>query len=678
MPSRTYVETRLGALAGLLKVSDLAGFRLEPHPHFRVRDRYFDTDDGELLRRGLCLRVREKDGDRRALLRPIRPEDDGPTVEVPLESADRIETLNPLRDVLVRVTNAPEPPPLHSLLSLRQDRTPRAAYDGNRFVGLLSFDVVVFELPDGPHVSNELDIELAQSGTEADLHTLDPFLRSVGLEMSQRTKVERGIVQIPRRVTQPLLLLPHERDVLESVIASGSALHQRRARVLLLDARGFRSATIANQLGLSTARVRHWKQLFREQRLGVFEGAESVEPAESVYTVSEWVSGVPDGPFVPTEVPDPVPAAEAPDAEPEIESSGDGASTAFTELQGGIDDLLDLFQPRPTDTPLLTDLEDEPAEVEGAQGERPPADEGATVNPPEAPTPRNEDESTEAESSASGEPPVSREARPIMRRPRVHPDDSLVAAAHDVLAYHVGQVGWCAADLNRDRGPYRLYLAIHRVRLSLEVFAPVLPTASVKRLHQGLRRLAVALAEVLELERAVSAESVADRSEALAEVHALLEGSTFEDWCGRAERLVEQLAAQRDAGERIPDDAPLPWDDYLGDVDDQPARSQVRHILGTALWTRVEAVWAWSPDGESPEETHAYPLALACSGVRFVLGLAEQAAPEAVRLADGMLEEVEARWMRTHRGEADEMADAWQRFRSEALRAALADVLCRL
>lgn len=712
MPSRTYVEQRLGALAGLLKVHDLAGYRLEPHPHFRVRDRYFDTDDGELLRRGMCLRVREREGERRALLRPIRPGDEGPTVEVMLEGADKLESLNPLRSVLLRLTGAPEPPTLHPLLRIRQDRTPRAAFEGDRFVALLSFDVVVFELPDGPHVSNELDIELADEGREADLHALDPFLRTAGLEAVERTKVERGIEKIPRRVTQPLLLLPHERDVLEEVISSGDALHQRRARVLLLDARGFRSSTIANQLGLSTARVRHWKQMFREQRLGVFEGAAVVASESPAYTVSELVTGAPDGPFAPPRTEPPtsdVPDRFAkPDEPTPVESGGDGATPDLASLAGDLDDLLDLFQPGETDTPLLTEEEDfdsvgeeepraeAPEEASADVHEeadlpdfRPIVDSQVEVESASALSEKSSEEDPEdTEAAPSAEGPIEDEVveghpvvpatRSSIRRPRLHPDDTLVAAAHEVLAYHVSQLGWCAADLDRDRGPYRLYLAVHRVRLALEVFAPVLPADAVSRLHGGLRRLAVGLGRALDLERDPSAEASERRLQALGAVKALLEGKTFSRWIGRAQRLVDRLASQHEAGTDTPDDAPRPWDNYVGEVDDQPSRSRLRHILGTALWSRVEGVLVWERGGDPPSTDDAYPLALACSGIRFVLGLSEQAAPEQVREADGLLETIEAEFMRAHRGASGDVVVAWNRFRGEETRSALAEVLRRL
>lgn len=813
MPSRTYVAQRLGAFAGLLKASDLAGFRLEPHAPFSIRDRYFDTDDGELLRRGMCLRVREQEGERRALIRPVRPGDAGPTVEVALEPSSRVEALEPLRNVLLEITGATEPPVLHPLLSLRQYRTPRAAYDGDRLVGLLSFDVVVFELPDGPHASNELDIELAATGDESDFEALDPILRAEGLRLVEHTKMERGIEQLPRRLTEPLLLLPHEREALDEVIMAGDPVHQRRARVLLLDARGFKSSTIANQLGLSTARVRHWKQLFREQRLEVFEGAIAKATAAPSYSVSELVTGSDDAfggattdepaeaPSVsaplfevepePVVAPEPEPELPSdPTPEPPAEVHGDGAvsRSGLAALAGDIDDLLEMFQPSATDTPLLDEEpeiapldprglsmeppleeEDEPdADQPDASAppswDQPPAQEEDADDPPsdsepkwssaallepedqpepvasapfpvdpspmvpdvmadlEPPFPSEPEPPSEAKADASPDagpepapsappatpppslpltPPVRRSdvddpaptptrsttapitplrlvsappPRPSQPRPRLHPDDPLVGAAHEVLGYHVGQLGWCAADLDRDRGPYRLFLAVHRVRLALEVFAPVLPADAVGHLHAGLRRLAVGLDRYLEL-----AHDQNDRQwRALDAVRETLQGRSFARWIGRAERLVERLGRQHAAGVSAPDDAPLPWDDYDGDAIDQPVRARVRHLLGTALWARVEALMVWDREGDGPAAADAYALALATSGVRFVLGLAEGTAPEPVRRADVLLEAAENDLLAAHRGETARLAPSWASLRGAELRGALADVLRQL
>ena len=412
MPSRTYVAQRLGAFAGLLHAPDLAGYRLQTLQTVSIRDYYFDTADGELLRQGMCLRVREQEGERRALLRSIRTEDDGRAVEAEL-AGTHTEVFSPprgpLHEALEDLVGGSAPgqvEPLAPLLRLRQYRTPRVAYDGTRLVGLLSFDVVVLELPDGPHASNELDVELADEGREEDLTTMDPFLRSAGLMPVERTKFERGVVRLPRSLTEPILLLPHERETLEALTGSENSLHRRRARVLLLDARGFRSSTIAQQVGLSTARVRHWKQLFREQRMDVFSPPSAAPQVPHPYRVSEIVAGSSKSPYslqavtgLPSSPAPPAPASAGDGAPPSEEAAPEAM---LPEGPADLDELLDMFQPGPTSTPLLADLhEDEDADEPDASGD------------PSAPEERMPERRVlpEAEEDNSAEPLAADEAR---------------------------------------------------------------------------------------------------------------------------------------------------------------------------------------------------------------------------------------------------------------------------
>lgn len=62
MSASTYVASRPGPFAALVQAADLGGLRLDPRPPVSVRDRFFDTHDGRLLRLGLALRVREAGG----------------------------------------------------------------------------------------------------------------------------------------------------------------------------------------------------------------------------------------------------------------------------------------------------------------------------------------------------------------------------------------------------------------------------------------------------------------------------------------------------------------------------------------------------------------------------------------------------------------------------------------
>ena len=751
MPTRTYVAQRPGAFAALVQATHVAGYRLEPLATARLRDHYYDTSDGDLLRQGLCLRVREGTSSR-AVLRPIREDDDGPHAEADAEPGRTLRVPpGPLADALARLTESADPAaggPLVPLLSVRTDRAPRAVYDGARLVGVLSFDVAVLEMPDGPHATNELAVELADTGVPRDLDALDPALRAEGLAPADLSAFERGVAALPRALTEPLLLLPHERDLLTALSLSDDPVHQRRATVLLLDARGFRSSTIAREVGLSTARVRHWKQLFREQRLRAFGEAsgtttarprrEAAGAAPGALPAAPAAAGDAAGDAAPIvarppaslQPPEPLaaqappkappppgaaPAApdEAPPATTNRDASGSGhdpersaispRAAGGMGLDGDLDDLLDFFRPGPTGTPVLLDedpSDDGLAAVAAARTDatpaahkEPPGSDGglrlptfaplAPVDPPSASRAAGAEQAPEASGDTQEANQATGASRPPRARPRLHPDDPLVDAALSVLTYHVGQLTDAAADARTAQELYRLYLATHRVRLALEVFAPVLPSEAVASLHRGLRPLAKAVDPA---SGARGPTSDADRAKAAGDVREVVTARAFAAWRGQAGRLLGGLRAQQREGVVAPDDARPVWDDYAGASGVPPARTRVRHLLGTALWSRVEALLSWGNGGDPPEPRDAYHVALACSGLRFVLGLAERAAPGPVREADADLSAAEAALVALWRErdglapetQASRMKDVWERLRGDGLRGALAAVLAAL
>ena len=229
------------------------------------------------------------------------------------------------------------------------------------------------------------------------------------------------------------------------------------------------------------------------------------------------------------------------------------------------------------------------------------------------------------------------------------------------------------------------------MRLSLEVFEPILPRETVESLHRGLRRLAYGLNHTFDLERLIEDNPGDDaiesrRQRSLDSLRTVLQGHSFESWIGRAQRLVERLASQQRAGVETPDDAPHVGDDYVADPGVIPGRTRVRHLLGSALWQRIEALISWEKDGTAPEADVAYHLALACSGIRFVLGIAESTAPGPVRQADAILDRAEARLMSLHLSrettpEAERqqgLHETWAELRGPELRHAFAETLVAL
>ncbi|HYE95168.1 MAG TPA: CYTH domain-containing protein [Rubricoccaceae bacterium] len=302
-----YVARRPGSFAALVQEQELAGFVLEPLSPLSVLDTYYDTPAGDLLRHGYALRVRVRGGAALATLKSLDAADGAlhrrreieAAIPPPPDGAAPLIPPGALRDALLRLTGAAR---LEPLCHLRQHRSPRVAYDGSRLVGVLSLDVVGYEGNGHVDVTNEVEVELAEDGHEDDLYRLDPVLRARGLEPTDRSKYERALLRLQRRPGDPLLLLPDERAALEAHQENGSPLHRRRARVVLLAAKGYAPQVIANKTGLSPSRVGHWLQSFREARLGIFEEAAERSavlfggPLQRPYRISELVTEGPDVP----------------------------------------------------------------------------------------------------------------------------------------------------------------------------------------------------------------------------------------------------------------------------------------------------------------------------------------------------------------------------------------------
>ena len=174
----------------------------------------------------------------------------------------------------------------------------------------------------------------------------------------------------------------------------------------------------------------------------------------------------------------------------------------------------------------------------------------------------------------------------------------------------------------------RLLVAAHGLRLAVETFERALPERAARRLVTALRPLVGALDAALDAARlaAVSggdAVRVRAAADALGEAAGRLVG-TRDGWGDRARRLVTRLAAQAADGARRSDDAPV-TDDFVGEPGDAPSATRLRHVLGSAIWTRFEAIRAFEDDLDLPTPALASHLAVALSGLRYVLDLAAPA-----------------------------------------------------
>ena len=714
MPSLTYVARQPGPFAALVQAAEIGGLRLHPLPPIRVRDRFYDSDDAELLQRGLVLRVRDQDGARTAALRVLACAE-GPTHlpdDVELSGDARRLDLppGPLADVVRDTVRGDR---LHVLLALRQYRTPRVAFDGERPLALLSFDVVVYEVPGAQVVSNEVEVEPLGEAEASDIECLAATFRQQGMEPVADTKVERGIRRLPRSLSKPALVLPRERVVLEAALASGSPLLQRRARVVLLDARGFRPDTIAAQTGLSMARVRYWRQRFREVRLEILNGDLRASPRRSPPRPTFPGSVQASGAAPPTTTAALATPPAGPPAEPAgVESAGmerGGLASEAPAPSGDMTALLAMFSPSETETPLLDhdaladgDAEDEDPDIEEWSSREPartttsettgalraaypvvigpfastvpatsaqrafdptepgpqalPGGDGATVR-----TPRIERE--------EGGSPRAEPGRP-RRRPVLSGETSLLHAAQATIAYHVASLEDALARLaagRSDADARRLLIACHRVRLSVESFRMVLPERASACLLLALRPLVADLDCALDLGRAAEVVDTPEapfadrRARALESALQRLDGDRQRAWGGRARRLLARLDAQRADGLLLGDDFPLPPDDFVGQPGDLPMPSRLRHVLGSMVWARYEAIRVFEDEIEREVEPEvAYHLAIAASGLHFVLGLAANAAAESVRDLAAFLNDIEqVLGQYRHRAQTAELLGEW-------------------
>lgn len=713
MASSTYVARTPASFSALLQTAEIGGLRLQPFAPVSVRDEFFDTPTGDLLAEGLMLRVREQGGARTASLRRLR-EGAGEVLPADVRFKDtndhRLVPPGAFAEALrERVGSAP----LGRVLALRQKRTARVGMDGDRPVALFSFDVVVYDLPGDPHVTNEVEVEPLGEATGGEIRRVHEDIVARGLVPEAASKYERGLVRLPRSLRHAVLLTPDERDALEQVARTGSPLLQRRARVVLLDARGLRPDTIAAQTGLSTARVRHWRLRFREERLGILADARDPMPSSPASGPSD-LAAPPTPPLDPapptrpasapsrsTPVPEtsgpapppPEPPAEEP-SDPPPTPSGDGATPEPAEPD--LADLLDLFSPSDTGTPLLDEQGGTPEAAE-------PSGDVATAPAPRAAFP-----------VVLGPVPAARSAgreprSPVpLRRPALSGATPLLEAAQKTLAYHVATFESAVERLKEEEtlaSARRVLITAHRVRLGAETFRGLLPEAATARMLGALRPPVADLDAALDADRAAAEADPRTRSiletqrdAALASVLARLSADRHRSWGARARRLLARLDAQRADDVLLGDDLPPPPDDFVGEPGDVPGPTRLRHILASLLWARYEAIRAF--EGELQREGTAtsdlaYHFAIAVSALHFALGLAQSSGGPVREVAD-VLERAErnAHALRNAQRTRELIAEAehdaapeaaapplrevWQSLASPGFRARLAAVSARV
>lgn len=182
----------------LLALDCLPPYDLRALPTVSVVDRYYDTDGYDLLRAGYACRLRQEDGSALASLKATTDVADGSIhrrreIEVPLpaplEPADWPD--GPARDLVCALSRGQ---PLRPLFELRQLRARRRVQQGERVAALLLLDQVSLFADSRQTNWLEVEIELAEEGTEDDLRSLcASLLAHFPLQPQPQSKFERAL-----------------------------------------------------------------------------------------------------------------------------------------------------------------------------------------------------------------------------------------------------------------------------------------------------------------------------------------------------------------------------------------------------------------------------------------------------------------------------------------------------
>jgi CHAD domain-containing protein/DNA-binding transcriptional ArsR family regulator len=283
----------------LCQLEEVTGYRLDAVGVTQVHDRYFDTDQRDIIHAGYACRVRHKNSRQVATLKGLGGADAISGVHQRAEYEVAVDGVDPsrwpestVRGLTLQLSGGR---PLTELFSLSQMRHVFLLYDDGgtapRPVAELSLDEVRpnIGLSDGgPQPYYELEVELLDQGTQHDLQLLASDFKHVwGLQPEAQSKFERGMALLetvsessPGAGQTAERLAMEERAMIEAWLASGSPPVRRRAQIVLLSDEGLETSAIAQNVGLSQRQVRRWLAAFRDQRMGIFPSRPEGGPRE--------------------------------------------------------------------------------------------------------------------------------------------------------------------------------------------------------------------------------------------------------------------------------------------------------------------------------------------------------------------------------------------------------------
>ena len=205
----------------------------------------------------------------------------------------------------------------------------------------------------------------------------------------------------------------------------------------------------------------------------------------------------------------------------------------------------------------------------------------------------------------------------------IRSDDSMTEAVRVVIArqYAVMRANEAGCRQGKDDNAiHDMRVAIRRVRVALQLFGGYYRRSAVRPLEQELRQAGRALGAVRDLD-VMGAQARRYADVAIKAQRPDL-APLLDDWQAQRQKAHKRLVDYLDGSrfQRLLDDLQA-FSTTTGEGTGEKQRTprQVRHALGSLIWTRYEAVWGY--DGRLADAPPAvwHALRIECKYLRYVL-----------------------------------------------------------
>jgi CHAD domain-containing protein len=448
-------------LRSLRGATHLAGFPLGPALTEEFADTYLDTEHWQILAGGYFCRRRLSEGHVLITLK---------RVETARDAVHRREELEvelggyappaewPDGPARQKVLDLSQGAPLVAMLELRQDRTIRLVGDEEHPVAELSLDVVRLATrdaaaPGGDKVYFEVEAELAEAGSEADLAAIVAELQTTwGLEPEPLSKFQRALEATRMEVAQEG---PQASEAVTEEKAAKAAAAARKTAVA--------DAAAGKVAGAGSGKSRSSKAAATAAAGAAVAAADEGQAPAQVAIATQ----APEAPADETPAPE-AGAAEAPAPE---------AAVAETQAD---------------ESPAHETQADETQEAEA---------------PPEAPL---EDEPAERIDKGAGKKGKRRrkevflgDGLEVLEKPGLTADDTMADAARKTMLYHLQKMMLHEPGTREGDDPEELHdmrVATRRMRAAVRVFEDYLDMAQYKPFLRAMRETGRELGAVRDLD----------------------------------------------------------------------------------------------------------------------------------------------------------------------------------